>query len=258
MKLYVLLAAVWLSSCEIKPEKKQHRLQYVKVFMVPDPVDSTEIKRKLLLSKLKDTSYIEYVFKLYDLVNIRSLDTTIEVKLRYADTNNFLKRNFYDGLRQAYFTCETAIQICAAQYYLKKIEPKYSLVILDASRPQHIQQLMWDSLKIPPLKKLNYLSHPEETSLHNYGCAVDLTIIDTSTGEFLDMGTDYDAFEKMSEPVYEFHFLKTGRLSHEAWENRKLLRKVMKRAKMNPINSEWWHFSSMSRSEAEKKYQLIR
>jgi D-alanyl-D-alanine dipeptidase len=108
------------------------------------------------------------------------------------------------------------------------------------------------------MKKLNYLSHPGETSLHNYGCAVDVSIVDEKTGELLDMGSDYDTFEKISEPVHEWHYLKTGELSREAWENRRLLRRVMKLARMNAIPSEWWHFSSMSKEEAVKHFQLIK
>src|SRR5688572_13400215 len=138
-----------------------------------------------------DTSYIEYILKSYDLINIKKLDSSIQVDLRYSDTNNFLKRDFYDGLNNAYFNCETALRVCAAQYFLKQINPNLSLLILDASRPQHIQQMMWDSLKVLPDKKPFYLAPPEETSLHNYGGAVDATIIDLTTGNLLDMGTRF-------------------------------------------------------------------
>jgi D-alanyl-D-alanine dipeptidase len=250
--------SLWLVSCERKPEKVERRLQVTRVYSVPDPVDSTAIRIKQYLARQKDTSYIEYVFRAYDLVNIKTVDSTIEVNLRYADTNNFMKRNLYDGLRKAYFTCEMAIKVCAAQYFLKKANPHLSLVILDASRPQHIQKLMWDSLKMPPLTKFSYLSPPKETSLHNYGCAVDATIRDLRTGALLDMGTEYDVFEKLSQPVYEVHFLKTGELSREAFQNRRLLRMVMQRAKLNPINSEWWHFSSVTREEAMERFPLIK
>lgn len=205
-----------------------------------------------------DTSYVELLFKGYDLVNIKSLDSTIQVDLRYSDTNNFLKYNLYDGLRNAYFNCETALRVCAAQYYLKQIDSSLSLLILDASRPHHIQQIMWDSLKLHPDKKVFYLSRPEETSMHNYGCAVDVTIIDTGTNKILDMGTDFDFFGNLSEPIYEVRFLKTGQLSQEAYKNRLLLRKVMQRAKLNPITSEWWHFSLCTKEEAMAKYTLIR
>ena len=223
--------------------------------MVTDTGAAEPVKQTLVSA---DTSYVEYIFRSYELVNIKSLDSTIQVNLRYSDTNNFLKYNLYDGLRNAYFNCETALRVCAAQFYLKQINPDLSLVVLDASRPQHIQQMMWDSLKLHPDKKLFYLSRPEETSMHNYGCAVDVTILNIKTNTFLDMGTDFDFFGNLSEPIYEAQYLKNGQLSHEAYDNRILLRKVMQRAKMNPITSEWWHFSLCSKPEAIAKYKLIK
>lgn len=253
---YILILSLLLNGCDLKTDKHTHVIKRRKVYVIEDKDTVTIEKRKALADP--DTSYIEYLFKGYDLVNIKSLDSTIIVDLRYADTNNFLKRNLYDGLRNAYFNCEAALKICAAQYYLKQVNPQLSLVILDASRPQHVQQMMWDSLKLHPDKKYFYLSPPEATSLHNYGCAVDATIMDLSTNQLLDMGTEYDFFGNLSEPIYEIHFLKTGALSRKAYENRLLLRKVMQRAKLNPITSEWWHFSICKKEEAIERFRLIK
>jgi len=244
-----------LAACNIEEHNHVHRIKKQIVYEIAE-IDSTGTNKKQVLSL--DTSYVEFIFKSYDLVNIKSLDSSIKVNLMYADTINFLKYNLYDGLRNAYFNCETALRIASAQYYLKEINPDLSLLILDASRPQHIQQMMWDSLKIHPDKKTFYLSRPEETSMHNYGCAVDVTLINTKTNQWLDMGTDFDFFGKLSEPIYEPKFLKSGELSQEAYQNRLLLRKVMLRAKMNPITSEWWHFSLCTKPEAIAKYKLIK
>lgn len=226
------------------------RIVYVIKDSVAEPAKKDTIDR--------DTSYVEFLLKGYDLVNIRTLDSTIQVNLRYSDTNNFLKYNLYDGLRNAYLNCETALRVCAAQYYLKQINHDLSLLILDASRPHHIQQIMWDSLKLHPDKKVFYLSRPEETSMHNYGCAVDVTLINRRTQQPLDMGTDFDFFGNLSEPIYEARFLKSGELSQEAYKNRLLLRNVMQRAKMNPITSEWWHFSLCTKGEAMARFTLIK
>lgn len=256
--LYLLLPVFVFLACETKPEKVKRVLVKKTVFVIPVFVDSSEKVKTRFLEERRHSSYIEYIFKGYDLVDIHTLDSSIKVDLKYADTLNFLRKNMYDGLQRAYFTCDMALKISAAQFYLRQADPNLTLVVLDASRPQHIQQLMWDSLKMNPVKKLSYLSSPEETSLHNYGCAIDATIMDKRTGSYLDMGTPYDYFDKLAQPVYEAHFLKTGQLSKEAYENRKLLRAVMKRAKLNPINSEWWHFSMCSKAEAAAKYPLIK
>jgi D-alanyl-D-alanine dipeptidase len=234
--------------------KEKTRLVHHRVFVIRD----TTIADRPKLQISADTSYLEHVFNHYDLENLRHLDSSIQVRLRYADTSNFLKINFYDGLRNAYLPCEVALKLCNAQFFLKQIYPNYSLIIYDAARPLHIQQMMWDSLKMPADRKFNYLSPPYETSLHNYGCAVDLAIIDLSQNKLIDMGTDFDTFEKLSQPVYEWKFLKTGELSQQAYENRCLLRFMMKRAGFNTIPSEWWHFSYGNKEYAAAKFKLIK
>jgi D-alanyl-D-alanine dipeptidase len=241
-----------LCSCEFNDKKRVQTLVKHTVYVI-----TSENKKED--KKLDgDTSYLEYIFKNCNLIDICTLDSSIKVNLKYADTCNFLKRNFYDGLKKAYFPCEVAIRICNAQHYLKQINSNYSLLILDAARPLHVQQMMWDSLNMPPDKKFNYLAPPYSISLHNYGCAVDLTIIDLLTGKPLNMGTEFDHFGKLSEPVYEWQFLKSGELSQMEFENRKLLRNVMQQAKMNPINSEWWHFNYCTKELAAAKFKLIQ
>lgn len=208
--------------------------------------------------KQKHVSYLDSVLRSYDLVDIRTMDSTIQVDLRYASANNFLGMDFYDGLQTAFFNCETAIKLSNAQYYLKQKFPGYSLIVLDAARPKHIQQLMWDSLHMPPNEKYNYLTPPWEHSMHNLGCAADVSIIDLSTNTLLDMGTNFDAFDKLSEPVHERAFVKSGELSKEAWQNRLLLRRCMLKAKFICINTEWWHFSSCGKPTGLAKYKLIK
>lgn len=204
-----------------------------------------------------DTSYLEHVFEHFDLVNIHELDSTVRVKLRYADTNNFLHANFYDGLRKAYMVCDMAIRVSNAQYFLKKYDPALSLQILDASRPLHIQQVMWDSLNMNPEEKTKYLSPPEKISLHNYGCAVDVTITD-STGKPLDMGTGFDEFTPLSQPKFEEKFLATGQLTDSMVYHRRLLRHVMRSAGLRPISTEWWHFSLCTKPVAAARFPVIR
>jgi len=251
-KIYSFSVILIVTACDFADKKPLKPIIWHRVFIIKDSVAAEPKKVE------KDTSYLEVIFKNHELVNIQSLDSTISVSLKYSDTSNFLKRGFYDGLKKAYFPCEVAINICNAQYYLKQFNPAYSLLILDAARPLHVQQMMWDSLDMDPDKKLNYLAAPYSISLHNYGCAVDATIIDLSTGKTLDMGTEFDHFGKLSEPVYEWQFLKSGELSKEAFANRKLLRRVMQQAKLNPINSEWWHFNYCSKETAAAKFKLIK
>ena len=51
---------------------------------------------------------------------------------------------------------------------------------------------------------------------------------------------------------------KDSTLSKTAYENRLLLRTIMKRAGLRPITSEWWHFSTCTKEEAALKFKLIK
>ena len=257
MKIYRSYCWAWLLAAACTPAgQEKNTLVHHRVFVLADPA---AVKAPAAGSTVSaDTSYLENVFKAYDLVDVRDLDSGICVKLSYAGTGNFLGADFYDGLRRAYLPCEVAIRLCNAQHYLQSVNPGLSLLVLDATRPLHLQQLMWDSLDLPPDRKFNYLSPPYATSLHNYGCAVDLTILDLSQNQALDMGTHFDEFIPLSQPVQEWRFLKSGALSQEAFDNRRLLRFVMKKAGFASIPSEWWHFGYGSKETAAAKFKLIK
>ena len=94
--------------------------------------------------------------------------------------------------------------------------------------------------------------------MHNYGCAVDLTIVNDSSGKALDMGSAFDAFERLSQPRFETAFAENGQLSPLALYNRRLLRHVMNYAGLRDIATEWWHFSLCTKNEAAANYPLIR
>ena len=190
------------------------------------------------------------------LINIKWLDASFKVDLRYSTPNNFVGIDLYGELNEVYLHPEVAIKLKKAQKILKDSIPNYSLLIFDGVRPLHIQQLMWDTLKIPFSEKIKFLSNPSNHSLHNYGAAVDLTIVDASASE-LDMGTPYDYIGELAYPKKETELLAKGELSQQQVTNRKLLRYVMKKAGFMPITTEWWHFNSCYRKEAKENYRLI-
>jgi D-alanyl-D-alanine dipeptidase len=253
---YLLLVCLLFFACNTEPENKGKKIEKQHLLFMNDT--AVICASALKIEQPADASYLDSVFKSYDLIDVQSLDSSIKVDLKYADTANFLKLKVYDGLQKAYFPCDVALRVSNAQFYLKQIDANLSLIIFDAARPLHIQQMMWDSLDLPPDIKYAYLSPPYAISLHNYGCALDVSIIDTKTNQLLDMGSNFDHFGKLSQPVYEWHFLKSGELSQEAHENRKLLRNVMRKAKFYPITSEWWHFNFCNKEFAAAKYKLIK
>lgn len=190
------------------------------------------------------------------LVNLKEVDSTLIVDLRYSTANNFIGIDVYGDLENAYMQPEPARMLAKANIYLKEIHPDYTLYIFDAVRPRRVQQILWDTLDYPYEQKIKYVADPQEGSIHNYGAAVDLTIA-SSNGKPLDMGTEFDYFGMLAYPVREDELLATGKLTREQVDNRQLLRKVMIKAGFSPITSEWWHFNAMSRAEADKKYGIV-
>ena len=191
------------------------------------------------------------------LVPISKVDSRIIVDLRYATENNFMGRQLYDTLQEAFLQLEVLERLVKCQDYLDSLKPGYRLKVFDAVRPVQVQSEMWFALDtVPPLNRGKYVSNPALGSVHNFGAAVDITICD-EIGNELDMGAGYDDFRPIAFPSKEAHFLKSGELSKVQYENRRLLRSVMRSQRFSNIPSEWWHFNAFSRKVAEKKYRLL-
>lgn len=189
------------------------------------------------------------------LVNIKKLIPGIKIDLRYATENNFMGKLLYKDLKNAYLQPEVAQKLVVAQRTLQKYQKEYTLVVFDACRPQSVQYEMWD--KVKGTKFQRYVASPTAGSLHNFGAAVDLSILDEFDRE-LDMGTEYDFFGELAQPRYEEDFYKKGELSREQIDNRRLLRRVMKEAGFSGILSEWWHFNGVSRSVVRQKFEIVK
>jgi D-alanyl-D-alanine dipeptidase len=192
------------------------------------------------------------------LVDIQSIDPTIKVDLKYASSDNFMKKKLYFDINKLYLQKEVALRLSLAQKYLKSLHPTYSLLVYDGARPLSVQQAMWDALdSIPVRERTKFVSNPASGSVHNYAAAVDLTICDAK-GEPLDMGAGYDDIRRIAYPRFEAEFLKSKQLTQTHISNRELLRMVMKSQKFVNIATEWWHFNAFSIKEVRKKYAILK
>jgi D-alanyl-D-alanine dipeptidase len=207
-------------------------------------IDSSTAKPAPLEQRLIDSG----------LVDVGAYVQGLRVDLKYSSTDNFIQEDVYGALQRCYLRPEAAQKLKKAQELLQREHPGWSLLIYDGVRPHHIQALMWEKLDIP--FKRNYLAPPWEGSVHNYGCAVDLTLTD-HTGAPLDMGTPFDFFGKEAQPQLEAGLLAQGKLTETQVENRKLLRRIMKQAGFYDIQTEWWHFNAVSNAAVRKKYTRI-
>ena len=198
----------------------------------------------------------EKIYTEQGLERIDTLETGIKVGLRYSTTNNFVGKDVYGDLEDAYLQPEAAQKLYRAAKLLQESNPQFELLIYDAARPRRIQQILWDVVDIPIQERSKYVANPASGSIHNYGCAVDLTIIDSS-GKELDMGTDYDDFSPLAHTDKEEKLITEGKLTREQYQNRLLLRDVMTQAGFLPLRSEWWHFDAFSREETKNRFKIV-
>ena len=214
-------------------------LSFVIVFIAAHACHANEIEKKFIEAGL---------------VDIHTIDETIKVDLVNSDPDkNYFRENFYDGLNKAYLRREVAQKLSSAQKYLKSEFPDYSILIMDAARPRSVSQQMYHKMKGTKFEK--FVANPNRGSMHNYGIAVDVTIVDGNDKE-IDMG--FTPFYKSTFSIYwGYAKHKMFDLSEVEKKNRKLLSTIMKKAGFLPLSYEWWHFNGMPKDEARKKYQII-
>lgn len=199
---------------------------------------------------------IETTFQQAGLVNVQTLDPTLMVDLRYATTDNFVQKNMYGNLASCYLQPTVAQRLIKAQQQLQKQHPNYSLLLLDCARPLSVQQQLWNVVKGTPKQK--YVASPTKHSIHNYGVAIDLTIINTQANAQLDMGTPYDYLGKLAQPRYNQLHLDEGKLNQQQVDNRNLLKTVMQQANFRPIPNEWWHFDGYNLSYTKSHFKVVK
>ena len=141
------------------------------------------------------------------MVDITAVIPGIQVELKYSTEDNFFKQDVYGDLIRCYLHPKATEMLAKAQESLQKDYPNLSLLVYDGVRPLSVQQILWDSLDKPDSIKPLYVSDPKIGGLHNYGVAVDLTIVDLKTGKPLDMGTPFDFFGYPAYPDRELQML---------------------------------------------------
>ena len=178
----------------------------------------------------------------------------IRVDLRYASANNFVGRDLYSPFDCAWLHRDAAAALEQVVAYLAERAPGHTALVLDALRPQRVQQQLWDALEGTGLQM--YLANPARGSIHSYGMALDITLLDPA-GRELDMGTGFDDMTELSHPALEEGFLLAGQLSDEQVANRRLLRAAMLQAGFLAIRTEWWHFDCGDRELVRSTFRRV-
>ena len=178
----------------------------------------------------------------------------VRIDLRYAGTNNFMGENLYGDFRECFLHRTAAAKLRQAVRYLRDEKSGHEFLVFDGLRPRSVQRKMWARVKDTPSR--DYVADPERGSVHNFGLAVDLTVVDEK-GRALDMGTDFDSFRPLAETGRERELLRRGKLRKRQLENRLLLRRAMIRAGFIQLPNEWWHFDSEPAPLVRRDYRIV-
>ena len=187
----------------------------------------------------------------FQLVDIKSVDPSIAVELRYATSRNIAGHPFYPPKTLALVRPEVAQCLVRAQTFLRRYQ--YCLKIWDAYRPQSVQAELWRTVA-----RNAYVADPHAGagSMHSWGVAVDATLLDSSNRP-ASMPTDYDNFTPAAMWRYQ------GR-DHATRDHLRLLQVAMCNAGFYGLPSEWWHFTIanwdklLPPAEAERAVESFR
>jgi D-alanyl-D-alanine dipeptidase len=163
-------------------------------------------------------------------VDVRSVDPTITIELRYAGRNNFLGHPLYPLGTRALVRPEVASALAVAQAFLRRYQ--CGLKVWDAYRPAAVQAKLWEASH-----NSDYVANPEigVGSLHSWGVAIDATLVD-SWNRDVRMPTDFDDFT----PAAMWRYVGP---SFEIGGHVRLLQYAMHKAGFWGLRTEWWHFT---------------
>lgn len=181
-------------------------------------------------------------------VHLREVAPGIAEEVRYYSGANFIGERIpgYEAPRIV-LTLEAALALQKVQQNLAYAG--LGLKVFDGYRPQRAvdffrrwaadesdvrcQQQYYPHLRKADLFPQGYLV---KQSSHSRGSTVDLTLIDSATGEELDMGTAFDYFDLLSWPS-------ALSIAPAQRASRLLLRSAMVQGGFVPVEEEWWHFT---------------
>ncbi len=178
----------------------------------------------------------------------------IDVDLRYAGSDNFAGRVLYGRLDCAWLRREAADGLLVAARWLAQERPGWTLRVLDAMRPQRVQEAIWVDVAGTPAQE--YFANPERGSIHSYGMAVDVTLLQPD-GTEADMGSGFDEMSRRSHPALHAELLASGVLTPAQVALRELLAAAMRAGGFAGIANEWWHFDHGNRDHVRRQLPRV-
>ena len=181
-------------------------------------------------------------------VYVNEVIPSIVLEIRYYGEENFIGEPIMG------YHAPQAILSYKATMALQKVQQSLAsfglgLKVFDAYRPQKAVDhfVRWGRDLANTKMKDRYYPTVEKKNLfkegyiatqsgHSRGSTVDVTIIDLSSHEELDMGSPFDLFDKQSWVYY------TG-ITPQQRANRMLLHTLMVAHGFRSLKEEWWHFT---------------
>ena len=181
-------------------------------------------------------------------IRLNDIDSTIIIDLKYNTQLNFTGKIVRGYISNSAILSEDAsTALINAQKDFNKLG--YSLILYDGYRPQRAvdffvqwsknlndtinKRIYYPNIKKSELFKLGYIAYK---SGHSRGSTVDVSLVEISTGNELDMGTVFDYFGVESHTFFD-------KLSENQKVNRLLLFEVMSRNGFKNYPKEWWHYT---------------
>jgi D-alanyl-D-alanine dipeptidase len=204
-------------------------------------------------------------------VSVSSLNSGIQLDIRYYTSNNFIGRPVAGYFRADCILTEAAAQALLRAQALADAQG-YALKVYDCYRPQQAVTdfVSWaadpdDTLlqhrfyPVVPKDQLFARGYIAELSGHSRGSTVDLTLVPAASRQpqidpfanrydcraalplrypdnSLDMGTGYDCFDELSHTD-------NSAVGALARRNRDLLRAILTEAGFSNYAQEWWHYT---------------
>lgn len=182
-------------------------------------------------------------------ISVSELAPTIILQMDYATAENFtgeIVRGY--KTKKAYLALPAAEALARAQEMALK--QGMSLKIFDAYRPvkavsffqewacreetnPHVKARFYPGLTRKEIIESGYIAL---RSSHSRGCAVDLTLVEVTSGEELAMGSGFDFFDDLSHT-------ESPKATFEQLQNRRRLKGLMEAAGFKNFYQEWWHYS---------------
>ena len=174
--------------------------------------------------------------------------------LRYAGRNNFAGVELYRGMDCAWLRVEAATGLEAAAAWLARQRPGWQILVLDALRPQRVQEAIWQDVAGTAME--HYFANPQRGSIHSFGMAVDVTLL-APDGREAEMGSGFDEMAPVSHPALHAQHLKSGVLAPAHVAERESLAAAMAHGGFHGIATEWWHFDHGDREAVRRAWPRV-